>query len=222
MPPSTTLRTISILLALACALVVVLGRRQTSLNRAYAELKAKVSLAYPGYVVPTVRTVTTGGDSVTIGELADTSARQVIFLLTTTCPFCLATLPVWAPLADSARALGFGVVALSLDSLGKTLAYIESHGLKYPVGLLQGWKTIRLLRATAVPQTLVLNYAGEVLYAHVGQLTPGPGLDSVYSALRGPMWFRRGNVVGGIRPSAKTALPGVVRSRDSITSYSRR
>ncbi len=47
------------------------------------------------------------------------------------------------------------------------------------------WKTAQLARARAVPQTLVLNHWGEVVFAHTGRLEPGPVLDSVYAALRG-------------------------------------
>ena len=109
-------------------------------------------------------------------------------MLTTTCPFCRATLPVWAVLADSLARLGKGhirVVAISLDSLGQSRRYAAEHGIRYPVVTLLSEKLRRLYRARWVPQTIVLNSEGVVLFAHVGRIQAGPTLDSVY-AVAGP------------------------------------
>ena len=173
-------------LAMASALVVRLGWREMTLNKAYAELRAKATLPYRGYAVPTFRAATLAGDSLTIGELPDSGARQVVLVLTTSCPFCKATLPVWAALADSLTRLGaHRVLALSLDSATTTRRYVAEHHLGYPVLTFPHWKTAQLFRARAVPQTLVLNQFGEVVFAHTGRLDPGPVLDSVYAAARG-------------------------------------
>jgi thiol-disulfide isomerase/thioredoxin len=174
-------------LLVASGLVVLLGRRQVALNQAYLELKAKAGLPYRGYALPTFRAETLAGDSVTVGELADTAARQLVFVFTTTCPYCRATLPVWAALADSARVARppAEVVGLGLDSLPRVRDYAAEHALTYPVATFPDWKTAQLARARAVPQTLVLNHWGEVVFAHTGRLESGPVLDSVYAALRG-------------------------------------
>ncbi len=204
-------------LALACGLVVVLSRRQLSLSEAYVKLRAKAGLPYVGYVMPTVRLATLGGDSVTVGEVSDSSVKQLLFVLTATCPFCLATLPVWKGLADSAKGFGHGsvmVVGVGLDSATTMVPFSARHALNYPVAVLQQWKTINQFRAVAVPQTLVLNHRGQVLFAHTGRLKAGVGLDSVYRALRGPNRVPRQDVAD--RRSAATASPVVGLARDSL------
>ena len=64
----------------------------------------------------------------------------VLFVFTATSPFCLATLPVWKGLADSAK--GFGqrnvmVVGLGLDSATTMVPFSARHALNYPVAVLQ-------------------------------------------------------------------------------------
>jgi thiol-disulfide isomerase/thioredoxin len=210
-----TSRSISVLLGgallVASGLVVVLARRQVALNRAYLELKTKAGLPYRGYALPTFRASALAGDSVTVGALADTAARQLVFVFTTTCPFCRATLPVWAALADSARGARppVAVVGLGLDSVRRVRDYAAEHALTYPVATFPDWKTAQLARARAVPQTLVLNHWGEVVFAHTGRLEPGPVLDSVYAALRGDFgaWDPPppGTVVGRVTPPTTTS-----------------
>ena len=174
-------------LAAASMLIVVLARRQIDLSRAYAELRTKASLPFRGYAMPTFRTATLAGDSITVGESADTASRELVFVFTTTCQFCKATIPIWIGLADSSHRLGrpIRILALSLDSAGTTARYVAEHSLTYPVATFPHWKIAQLFRARAVPQTLVLDHDGQVIYGHTGRLQPGTALDSVYAALRG-------------------------------------
>ena len=140
-------------------------------------------------MVPTFRALTLDGDSITIGEGPDPLARQVLFVLTTSCPFCRQTLPTWARIADSAASLRPGrivVAAISLDSLNLTRDYVREHQLRYPVVLFPVAKLRRLYRASAVPQTLVLDHEGRILYARTGLLDPQAVVDSIFAALSRP------------------------------------
>ena len=140
-------------------------------------------------MVPTFRARTLAGDSITIGEDPDPLARQVLFVLTTSCPFCKQTLATWARIADSAASLRPGhvvVAAISLDSLGLTEDYVRQHQLRYPVVLFPAKKLRRLYRASFVPQTLVLDHEGRILYARTGLLEPQAVVDSVFAALSRP------------------------------------
>jgi thiol-disulfide isomerase/thioredoxin len=200
---------LSVALLLACGLVVVLGKRQIELNRAYVELKRRASQPHEGYGVPAFLAHTLAGDTVTVGEIADSSARQVLFVLTTTCPYCKATLPVWAGLADSLHRLGGGkvrVLALSLASLRRAGIYVTEHRIRYPVATFPSDKFRRLYRAGSVPQTVVLDASGQVLFAHVGRLTAGPVLDSIYRAV-GPRPAAPSGVAVGAT-AGPTALAG--------------
>jgi peroxiredoxin len=124
------------------------------------------------------------GDSVTLGAVPDRTERQVLFLFTTTCPYCRAALPTWRTLADSLRrtASRIQVLGVSLDSAGATRDYRAAHQLDFPVGLLASPKYVALYKAMAVPQTVVLDADGRVRYATIGTLGTRAILDSIYHA----------------------------------------
>lgn len=139
--------------------------------------------------MPTFRAQTLSGDSITIGEAPDPFARQILFVLTTSCPFCKQTLVKWTRIADSVSSLSKGriaVAAISLDSLRLTEDYVRLHQLRFPVLLFPASKLRRLYRATAVPQTLVLDHEGRILYARTGLLEPQAVVDSVFAAALRP------------------------------------
>jgi peroxiredoxin len=174
----------------ASALIVALAIRHQSLTEAYRALRLRTSLPSAGAMVPTFRARTLAGDSITIGEDPDPLAKQVLFVLTTSCPFCRQTLPTWARIADSVstlRQVHVVVAAISLDSLGLTQDYVRQHQLGYPVVLFPVAKLRRLYRATAVPQTLVLDHEGRILYARTGLLQPQAVVDSIFAALSRPL-----------------------------------
>jgi thiol-disulfide isomerase/thioredoxin len=174
----------------ACGLVVVLARQQITLRREYAALQRLARDLHSGSVVPVFHATSLGNDALTIGETPDSLGRQLLFVFTTTCPYCKATLPVWAKLADSVRRLSpwqVQVVGISLDSLEKTRAYVEAQGIKYPVVRFPNRRYTRLYRANRVPETVVLDYEGNVIFARMGALTEPIVLDSVYAAL---IWRR--------------------------------
>lgn len=175
-------------LTAATLLVVGLAIRHRALANEFRDYRMRVALPQRGNVVPTFRTVTAGGDSVTIGE-APTGERQLLFVLTKRCPYCRRTLPVWKGLAaavDSAQKARVRVFAIALDSLIETAAYLRMHGLSMPVITFPARKLARLYRAVAVPQTLVLDSDGTLRYAHTGLLEPFPVRDSVLVAALAP------------------------------------
>jgi peroxiredoxin len=171
-------------LVVAATLVVVLSQRLTRLTHAYEVLQRRASTLTTGTMVPTFQAVTLTGDTLTVGERLD-GGKQVLLLLTTTCPFCRATLPVWAQLADSIRQVRpeVEVIAVSLDSLDETRRYAEEHGLAMPVVTLPTRKLGRLLRAGRVPQTVVVDHEGRVLYGWTGLLSAQAVLDSILIAV---------------------------------------
>jgi peroxiredoxin len=181
-----------IALLMSCTLIVILGQRLGSLSKAYLEVRRLATTLHTGSVVPSFRTVTLSGDSLTIGDAPDTAMRQVLFVLNTTCPYCEATLPVWAKMGDSLPKLQPGrirVAGISLDSLRQTVAYVAEHRIGYPMLLFPEYRMKRLYRAQTVPQTLVLDGNGTVLYAHIGVLKDPAVIDSVYRATAPkPVW----------------------------------
>lgn len=173
-------------LVAACGLVVLLSHRLNRLSADYRELRQLSTLPHAGTVVPAFRAATLSGDSVTVGEAADSGDRQVLFVFNTTCPFCRATVPIWQHLADSLKGTGghVQVLAISLHSADSTRTYVRELGLRYPVLRFPDRKLERLYRTVAVPQTVVLDGTGAVRYAKTGTLDSG-SLDSVYAAALG-------------------------------------
>jgi peroxiredoxin len=193
---------LSTALVLALALVLLLGRRLDALGEQYNTVRRLASKLHAGSVVPAFRAATLNGDSLTIGEAAGPDTRQVLFVLTTTCPYCKATLPVWARLADSLTRLpnhSIQVIAISLDSIEATRRYVEDHGLSYPVITFPSPKLRRLYRAGTVPETVVLDKEGRVLHARTGLLDRPAVLDSIYKAATLPL--RSSRPAAGARPA---------------------
>lgn len=188
-------------LAAACALVFILGTQLKEERKRNDDMLRRFTLPHSGMYLPRFETKTLTGDTVAIGVSSD-SGRQVLFVFTTTCPYCVASLPAWRAIADSVRlgALPARLFGITLDSTAATSLYVQVHELSYPVVMFPHRRFRQFYRATQVPQTIVLDDQGLVLYARTGQMDAGLGLDSVLAALR----WRRPPAVGADRASGRT------------------
>jgi peroxiredoxin len=171
-------------LLLAAAVVVTLAVQKRSLVARYMELQQQERLPYEGLWVPTFKAVTLGGGEVVIGE-AEKGTRQVLLIFDTTCSFCRTSLPAWADL--SARLAGVGeplveVYGISLSPEAETRQYVDEHGLTFPVLRFPEEKLRYLYRANGVPQVIVLDHEGRVIYTRPGELGEGAELDTVFAA----------------------------------------
>src|SRR5690606_20371898 len=179
----------------------------------YATLYERTLRPQPGAYVPTVRTLTLEGDTVTLGEAAD-GGRQVLFVFTTTCPYCRATLPTWNRIAGTLDTLStpriavFGVSVNSSDIAG---TFAAEHGLRFPVVRLTRPKDRVLYRTGRVPETRVLDAHGRIVYTRAGVLDTDAVVDSVIAAARGVTADRPG--AAGSRMSQPWAAPGVAPPR---------
>lgn len=173
-------------LAAAAVLVVVLGRQKSALVDENSRLRERILSPYPGMYVPSFRTATLDGAPVVIGE-APAGARQVLFVFTTTCQYCKATLPAWKRIAAESRTAEGGkpaVLGISLDSVDVTRKYTADHKLTYPVAQLTDPKLIAMYRAGSVPLTLVLDEQGRTIHSRVGEISTPAAIDSVITAVR--------------------------------------
>jgi peroxiredoxin len=178
----------AVALVVAVTLVVVLSGEARTLRAAYKDLAQRTSEPHAGIFVPTFPATTLGGAPVTIGRT--TQGRQVLFVFTTTCPFCLASLAQWNRLAQILDTLGAtrtSAYGLSLDSVSATRSYAARHSLRFPVIVFPEHKLVFLYRARVVPLVMVLDSVGRVLYARLGVLTNSTASDSILIAvLRAP------------------------------------
>jgi peroxiredoxin len=169
-------------LVCATALVVLLALRLRSVRADNATLRDRErSLATGMYVPHLDLPLVTGGRAVIGAPEADTP--ELVFILNTTCGFCIRSLPAWQDLAQRVKGLGVQVHGLSLDSLARTRAYLEDHQLTFSTALLLDRRDQALLRADVVPQTLLVDARGLVRYARRGTFTQAAG-DSIVALLR--------------------------------------
>ncbi len=173
-------------LTAAAALVVVLSLRVRDLNERYARVFERATRPYAGMFVPTFRTQTLDGVPVTVGETPG-EGRQVLFVFTTTCPYCKSTLPAWQEIQaalDTVRSVPVAVYGVSLDSVDVTRRYVAANRLPYPVVRFPEDKLVAIYRAGAVPLTVVLDENGRMLHSRLGELKGRPAIDSVLAMVR--------------------------------------
>lgn len=185
MPVQRVVRAVPILaLGLAAALLIMLAGETRALRKRYTELSRQASSARPGIYVPTFTSQTLEGREVRLGQ-ADSAEYQVLFLFTTTCPYCKASLPAWKEIATAVN--GYPTVevyGISLDSLSLARAYAAEHGLEFPIVTFPERKLAPLYRVRAVPLILVLEAEGRVIYARESALESRAATDSVLAAIR--------------------------------------
>ena len=163
---------IRVLLLISLVLLALLTWRIRQVRAAHRELFRRTTHPHVGLYVPTFSTTSLTGSTVTVGRTA-AGQKQLLFVFTTTCAYCRATLPAWSRLAttvDSSHSVRVEVLGISLDSAEITRSYSTNHELRYPVVLFPEPKLRPMYRANAVPLTMLLDHEGEVLYSRFGVL----------------------------------------------------
>ena len=171
---------------LALALIWVLAMQLREARARFADLAQRYREPHPGMYVPTVAASDLAAHSVLIGD-STPGARQLVFVFTTECPYCRASLPAWSRLAaaaESMRSPPVRVLGVSLSALDSTRAYATEHHLAFPIVRFPEHKLVYVYRSQTVPVTMVIEAPGRVVYAHVGQLTDTLIEDSLLAALR--------------------------------------
>lgn len=178
-------------LAVAAVLVVVLAQQKRSLIRevekARYELRQARTEPLRGMYVPAFQAATLEGQPATIGEAPAEGGRQVLLMYTTTCPYCLSSIPAWKQIkaaADTMTSVRAAVYGVSLDSVDVTRKYIAQHRLPYPTVRFPNEKVAGMYRAGTVPITLVLDEQGRTIYTRTGELKDPQAIDSVLAAIR--------------------------------------
>jgi len=178
-------------LAAAAVLVVVLGQQKRDLiqqvEATQLQLRRATSEPMRGQFMPSFTARTVDGDTTaTIGELP-AEGRQVLLMYTTTCPYCLSSIPAWKQVTaavDTMTRVRAAVYGVSLDSVDVTRQYITRHGLPYPTVRFPSDKVAAMYRAGTVPLTLVLDEQGRTLYSRTGELRETTAIDSVIAAIQ--------------------------------------
>jgi peroxiredoxin len=170
-------------LAFAAVITLALARENRSLMQAARHLRGQQRLPHARDVVPPVRAPRLDGDSVTLG--AGPTAVQVLFVFTTTCPYCIETLPAWEQIATRlSKTSDVVLYGVSLDADSATRPYVAAHQLTFPIVRFPSQRAAAWYRALGGPLTLAIDSTGRILYARAGVLTPA-AQDSLFAALSG-------------------------------------
>jgi peroxiredoxin len=177
-------------LAAAAVLVVVLGQQKRDLIRqvekARYDLREARTMPTRGMWMPAFQAATLEGQPATIGEVQG-EGRQVLLMYTTTCPYCLSSIPAWKRIkaaTDTMTSVRAAVYGVSLDSVNVTRSYIAKHQLPYPTVRFPNEKLAGMYRAGTVPVTMVLDERGRTIYSRTGELKSPAAIDSVMQAIR--------------------------------------
>lgn len=167
-----TLLTAMAVLLLATSTMLV---KVSLTNRNLVQRSARRELPAVPQSVPTMRLPTITGDSIEIAG----GKRQTLLILKTDCAFCNETLPVWREIFHADAEPG-SLVVLSLDSPELTEEYLSENPLPFPAASIRG-NVKQLLGLGAVPQILVLNRRGKIVYSRIGTLAgvPSTTIDSI-------------------------------------------
>ena len=177
-------RSMVLVLALTAALVlaVVLAQQKRALLDRNENLTTRIRYPYPGLYVPAVTLPSVSGDSVLLGQ-APPGQVQLLFVFSTTCEFCKASLPAWKQIAaELAANERVEVVGISIDSVEPTRRYLAEHGIELPVVSFIEPRLLAMYRAGTTPQTLIIDADGRVGYSHLGAVTELLVIDSIINA----------------------------------------
>ncbi len=176
-----------IIAALAASLILNAGLaiRYRQLLAKYQLERVLSRLPQRGLQYPEFQAVGADGDTVWIGS-NDRGHRQLIFIVSKTCPYCVQTIPFWKQLLEDLTAAApgrFEAFAIALDTVPVTQRYLDSAGLRVKVVGFPDRRNTLLARATNTPQTLVLDDDGWVRFARVGLVVDGPVRDTIRRAI---------------------------------------
>lgn len=120
-------------LAVAAFLIFRVTADYRGLADEHTELRQRLQWPHAGYSVPTFTAATIDGEPVTLGERE--RGRQLVFFFSTTCEFCLASLPAWRRLAETSEAEhdDLELVGVAVDRDGEIREYRDRHGLRFPI-----------------------------------------------------------------------------------------
>lgn len=102
---------------------------------------------------------------------ADLAAEgAVLAFLTTRCPYCERTLPLWSDLQGRLEKSGIPFVAISLDPPAATRQYAALHDIEWPMWTVTDPDEIPRLEVNSVPYTVVVSPEGRVSDVWLGAL----------------------------------------------------
>ncbi len=101
----------------------------------------------------------------------DPTKKYLLFVLSTTCPHCANTLPVWKSIAQ-ANHDNCDVIGVSLHNVDETRKYFETKDVGFYITSVAGDTSFsRKYKISGIPETILIKGNGVVEKAWVGELT---------------------------------------------------
>ena len=122
----------------------------------------------PAYAAPTLE-----GDTLALEALRGEAV--LVNVWATWCPPCREEMPGLVELHERFREDGFRVVAASIDTrraARDVRAFVEKHGITFPVLLDPEQRVTRAFRTLGVPESILLDREGRVVRRWVGEIDP--------------------------------------------------
>ncbi len=154
-------------LVIFAALTVLLGLQKKDLAAKNSELEASQYYPKKSDWTPYIATQDIAGKPITIG--AGTGKREVIFLFTTQCKFCIASMPFVAEIGRSLSRSGIQMVGVTPEKDAASIRrFMGKYSAEFPVVSLSDERQLGLLQFRMSPTVLVINGSGKVEFAKVG------------------------------------------------------
>lgn len=110
----------------------------------------------------------------------------VVAFLTTTCPYCEQTLPIWGEIAARAADRGVAFIGISLHDESLTRQYATVHEIEWPLWVLENPLAGFNLKVQNVPYTVLVGEGGTVSRVWLGALTRRETEDLLAAMQAGP------------------------------------
>jgi len=147
----------------AGTVILLLAMQNVELKATLASVQSRhaVSIWEPGGFVPAVTVLGLQGETRELPDLVDKGALVGFF--TTTCPYCIQTLPIWIELQREAERQGVPFLAVSLHDQARTRIFMRSHATPYDLWTLVTSEDSEQLGVTGVPLTVLLQPGGRIV-----------------------------------------------------------
>ena len=89
---------------------------------------------------------------------ASDDSLRLVLVMSASCPYCIRSVNNWEKLSDLAERHGIRTIGISVDSLDKTITFVDENGIAYPVFVpidIYGFEDANKIHS--IPQTFLVN-----------------------------------------------------------------
>ena len=159
---------VNVLLVLLCTLLISQNR---ALKSARSPAPGPAALK-PGDHVEGFSYRTLAGEIRRL-DYSETGSRNLLFVISTSCPFCQKSLPNIQRLFDENRNGACRILVVSIHELALTMKFAADHHVGFPLVATAGEEFAHEYRISGVPTTILVSGGGVVEKVWEGELTDG-------------------------------------------------